>query len=120
MDKKEINGNHYVVHVYPKDDGRNYLEKQKRTVIVYGSGSDHGMPKTPFDTPNLYAELARDVDQSEDAPVEQHVAAVVNEAICELEEKQDEGQSYADKLDAALEANKELHEGIEYQIEKDR
>lgn len=102
--KREINGNHYIPVVYQDDDG-------SQSVFVYGSHTDHGLPDNPYELAQEYDKLASDCPTHADPPaVDKHVATVLNEAICTLERTQADQQALAERITAAVEANKEIHE----------
>lgn len=119
MSKHDINGNAYVVLVYP--------ERWKQEVIVFAAdgGADHGLPEHPTkmgtahrDYP--YRELHRDRQYRENnTPIETFISTVINDAVCKLEDKQETRRDYADKVEAALEANKKAHEGLDYDLADD-
>lgn len=104
----EINGNWYTVVVYQWDD------KIGVRVFAEEDGS-----KISYDDP-LYVHLEYDSiveDGCQDCDVSTLTSNAVNEAVCIFEEKQSEEEKFDTKIRAALEANEEVHGGIEYQLD---
>lgn len=114
--KREIDGNTYVVVLYQHTESIAY----DKLVLVLGderTGEDHGFSDHPNTLPSEYTTLVRyEFSLDSDRPVEAHVSEAINEAVCIVEDKKSEEQQLADAVNAAVEANKEVHEGIDYQL----
>lgn len=124
MTKTDINGNTYIVICNPNVKGRGY----KQSVRVYADedGTDHGMPDRPADVGSSYRGYPYEKIHSETKyestvdSFDSFVSRVVNEAVCKVEDKQDERDQTELKVEAALEANREIHGGIDYQLEQEQ
>jgi len=108
--KRQINGNTYVVVLFRGSSNPhiNYL------IIVFSSpktGEDDGLPKHLAKMYKYeYEEVVRkEVGTYTKESLETCISQSVNEAVCIVEDKQAEEQLFADKIQAALDANKEIH-----------
>lgn len=121
ISKRDINGNTYVVVVYP--------ERRKQEVAVYADddGADHGLPDVPAHIGSHhnypYQELHRETQfnpriTSASEPLETFVSQTVNAAVCKFEDKLEDQTDLETKVAAALEANKEVHEEIDYHLDR--
>lgn len=130
LTKEEINGNTYVVHFGPpKDDLHGFEDAIFVEVWATPDGADKSLPDHPTDLGSTYhndphklqAEFSMRVYKYnlKDKDFATVLSQTINEAVCELEEKQNEEQSFADAVISALEANKKVHEGIDYELEKE-
>lgn len=107
--KKEINNNWYYLLVGPEPKSKN----DKFIVYVYayrdGREMDNLKPlkaKVNFDISVTTKTKKRNAMKS----MESIISSTVNEAVCKLENKQEDSEILNNKIDAALEANKEVHE----------
>lgn len=125
----EINGNTYIIHFRPPVKDLTYRKKIFVKIWATPDGSEERMPKDPNGLGNS---LKNDPHELISAQVidggkfkrrynsfEELFNEVLNEAICYLEEKQEAEQKYANAAIAVMEANKEVHEGINYQLEQE-
>jgi len=62
--------------------------------------------KVKFDIETKYTKEKRETDKS----IEVIIAEVINETVCKIEEKQENSEKLNNKIDAALKANKEIHD----------
>lgn len=122
LGKREINGNHYVVVVFPFGEGKNARHRSRRRVTVYGGEEDKGYPDLVYKIGQKYDQLASITDKSweDKRPLENHISEVVNEAVCTLEDRIEDREETLGKVEAALEANAEVHGGIDYQLEQEK
>lgn len=107
--KEEINNNWYYVLIGPEPE----VKTDSYIVIVYayrnGRKMDYIDPlkaKVNFDLETRYTKKKRNTRKS----IESIIAETVNEAVCKLEEKQENSEELNNKIEAALQANKEIHE----------
>lgn len=131
LTKEEINGNTYVVYFGPPGDELNGF-KDVIFVEVWATpdGDDEPLPDHPTDLGSTYHSDPHKLRADFSMKVYKYnqwnkdfatvLTQTINEAVCELEDKQSEEQSFADAVNAALEANKEVHEGIDYELEKEK
>lgn len=118
MSKATINGNTYLVLGYPNET--------YQKVIVYADpeGTDHGLPDTPMDIGSYHGfpyehvtgdkQLARSSVTPDFATF---TAGVINDAVCQVEDKQADRDDWQTSVEAALEATKATHEDIDYQLD---
>lgn len=118
MTKRDINGNTYVVAFY---DGHPDFGVDGM-VIVYCdklAGADRGLVDWPTDLRQKYDKIyVKKFRYQRDGPAEKIVSRTVNESIAIVEGKQEHVQDMEDRVLAALEANKEVYEDIDYELEK--
>lgn len=114
--KREINGNTYIVALYHETSTR-YDDK---VILVFAderTGEDHGFVDHPNSITTEYDRIVtHEVGHQDTRPIEKHVSEAVNTAVCIVEDKKQEEQKFEDAIDAAIKANKEVHEGIDYAL----
>lgn len=115
--KIEVNGHWYYVVVCPQKGPEADRHERRQVVIVYHSPEDQGIPESLHALKSMYTEVVRDT--AKDVELEPHISECLNEAICEVEEKQEIERDIIDRVEAVLEAHKEVHEGLDYQLEQE-
>lgn len=128
LTQKEINDNHYIIEYFPPKEGLHPV-KNKISVTVWATpdGVELSLPDHPNELRGSYGEdnyikLAEERMQAhifdrKDLTFDSLLTKVINEAVCELENKQEEEQKYVDSALAALDANKEVHEDLDYKLD---
>lgn len=107
--KEEINGNWYYVMVWPEPES--WDDKYLTIVMAHRDGSE--MEYThPGDVRSSDMEVfcRKEKKNRMERDMARFVADAVNTAVCELEENQEEQESFETDILAALEANKAAHE----------
>jgi hypothetical protein len=126
--QKEINSNTYVVVFAPPIEEN---ESPNIFVEVWAKpdGGKHSLPEKPFD---LGSSIKNDPHKNlvrkrmkkykffrNETSFSEFISEAINSAVCELEGKQSQEQKFSDEVLAAIEANREVHGGIDYQLEGD-
>lgn len=106
---KEINDHMYVLIAYPEGSGMGIFNEIKQTVAVFGAEENRGIPDHPNLVDDYYDEIIRKSTR-DPVSLDRFISQTLNEAICEIEAKKEEQQKIKDKIDAALESNKFVHE----------
>lgn len=125
--QQQINGNAYIVHFGPPAEDKAWNDKIFVEVWAARDGSECEVPDHPSELGSMYREdphkmlvseeiYMRDFKKGDDE-FSTFLSQGINEAVCELEDKLDHRESFEDDVLAAIEANKEVHEGIDYELE---
>lgn len=127
--QQEINGNTYIIHFEPPAEDKAWNDKIFVDVWAARDGTERKVPDHPSELGSMYREdphkrlVSKDMYmqrfQKIDHTFSTFVSQAVNEAVCELEDKLDERESFESDVLAAIEANKEVHEGIDYELEEE-
>lgn len=123
IDRREINGNTYIVAVYYTTNDRH-----KHAVIVWAderTGENHGFPDHPNKVGTRlhndytdYDMIVREKTKHRDTrDIDKIVSQAVNRAVCQVEEKLERERQLGDMVDAAIRANEAVHGGIDYALE---
>lgn len=129
--QQRINGNTYIIHLNGILSEMEWRDELYVSVWATDDGSEADMPEYPCDLGSNYRddpheELVKEKKmvqnlRSEDGQnFSSWISGIINEAVCELESKQDDEEQFKGKVLAAIEANKEVHEGIDYELGIDR
>lgn len=126
--QKEINGNTYVI-VFGPPTKENESPNIFAEVWAKPDGEEHPLPEKPHDLgSSLYNDPHKNLVRKRmkkykfvrtDTSFSEFISEAINSAVCELEGKQSQEQKFSDEVLAAIEANKEVHGGIDYQLEKE-
>lgn len=108
-EKEEINGNWYYIMVW-EEPKNNYCDHLV-IIMVRDSGKEmfytHPDEVEDSSMEKIYQKrepAAKDIDMST------FVSDALNSAICKFEKKQNQQKRFQDKIRAAIESNKEIHE----------
>lgn len=117
---REINGQHYIIVLYPKSD------PFKQLIVFH---NEDGKPTDNIEHPNhipkQYKEIVRlkrtekRIKREYDGSLERFISEGVNEAVSKVEGRLERKQELQDSIEAVLEATKEVHEGIDYQLQNE-
>lgn len=123
----EINSNHYVI-VYrpPAAVEKPITESIFADVWATPDGTEETLPDHPSNLGSNFHNdsheritnqtMRKEAFRVRDIEFATFVSQALNEAVCTLEDKQDEEQQHADDVLAALRANKETHGGIDHEL----
>lgn len=106
--KKQINDNWYYLIVGPEPESN--TDKYVVFVHAYKDGREMDYIK-PFDSHKF--DITTKFIENKSKVTKSFVSIIsntLNETICKLEQKQEDSEELNSKINAALEANKEIHE----------
>jgi len=118
--KKQINGNWYYLLVWdkPTSNGDSY------NVLVFadrdGSEMDYTHPSllyNEFDIRTAFKQKKKRFE-NRNADLPSVISKTINKAVCKVEKKQEDKDEFERMVDSAFEANKEVHEGIDYELDE--
>jgi hypothetical protein len=124
----KVNGNYYILFFGPPNDDLN-ATKNNVFVQVWAKldGSKGEIPDRPHNLGSAYhdskykrlasAKKRMYKFNASQKTFDELVSEVLNKAICKLENKQEKEQQFADDVLAAIQANKKVHSGIDYELE---
>ena len=119
ISRKQINNNTYLVVAVPEKETK--FKTLKRSCQVYAlEGTCRRFPEYPSDVRRFDHELIIQKEQKQPfrESLETFVSQTINDAVCKFEDKLNHKQELRDKVEAALEANAEVHGGIDYELQK--
>ena len=116
--REQINGNWYYILTW--EEPKVYSDKYLCIVLGYFDGSkmDHIKPGN-LSRSDLETFVRNEEEGWKDIEISEFVSKTVNEAVSKVENKQEDRQSLEDDIVSALEANKEVHEGIDHELNND-
>jgi hypothetical protein len=115
--REQINDNWYYVMVW--EEPESISEKYLCIVQAYSDGSKMSyISPSKTQHSNMETLVRKEKQGRFKVNMEKFVSMGVNEAVTKLENKQQKQRELEDNVLAALEANKEVHEGIDYELSK--
>lgn len=109
---RDINGNHYLV-VVTKGGEDSHVKVRVDVYCDTYTGKNHGITDYVHDLKRDGYDLLVEkyITHESDMSASSLISKAVNDAVCQVEQKQDEQDRLEEHVEAALEANEEIHEG---------